>query len=95
MEVALEAGADDVIAEEDGSIEVHTSPEAFEAVVDAMEAAGIKPDSAEVTMRASTDVELDVENGQKVLRFIDALEDLDDTQDVYSNADIPDEAYED
>ena len=63
-------------------------------VVAAMEAAGLKPENAEVTMRASTEVSLDVETGQKVLRFLDMLEDLDDTQDVYSNADIPDEAYE-
>jgi len=95
MEIALESGADDVLSEDDGSIEVHTAPEAFAAVVAAMEAAGLDPDSAEITMRASTDVELDVETGQKVLRLLDALEDLDDTQDVHSNADIPDEAYAD
>ena len=95
MEIALESGADDVLNEDDGSIEVHTSPEAFAGVVAAMEAAGLEPDSSEITMRASTEVELDVETGQKVLRLLDALEDLDDTQDVYSNADIPDEAYAD
>ena len=95
MEIALESGADDVFSEDDGSIEVHTAPEAFAGVVAAMEAAGLDPDSAEITMRASTDVELDVETGQKVLRLLDALEDLDDTQDVHSNADIPDEAYAD
>jgi transcriptional/translational regulatory protein YebC/TACO1 len=60
-----------------------------------MEAAGFEPANSEITMRASTEVELDVESGQKVLRLLDVLEDLDDTQDVYSNADIPDEAYED
>jgi len=95
MEIALEAGADDVVTEEDGSIEVHTSPEAYDGVLAAMEAGGFEPAQAEVTMRASTDVELDVETGQKVLRLIDVLEDLDDTQAVYTNADIPDEAYED
>jgi len=95
MEVALEAGADDIVTEEDGSIEVVTSPEAYTDVAVAMEEAGITPANAEVTMRASLEVELDVEAGQKVVRFIDALEDLDDTQAVYSNADIPDEAYED
>ncbi len=94
MEVALEAGADDIETADDGSIEVLTSPEAFSDVVAAMEAAGVHPENSEVTMRASTDVALDVETGQKVLRFLDMLEDLDDTQDVYSNADIPDEAYE-
>ena len=95
MEVALEAGADDVVTEDDGSIEVITSPEAYAGVVAAMESAGLEPANAEVTMRASTEVELDLETGQKVLKFLDVLEDLDDTQAVYSNADVPDEAYED
>jgi len=95
MEIALEAGADDVVEEEDDSIEVQTSPEAFDAVLAAMQAAGFEPANSEITMRASTEVELDVESGQKVLRLLDVLEDLDDTQEVYSNADIPDEAYED
>ena len=95
MEVALEAGADDIVTEDDGSIEVVTSPEAYTDVVAAMEAAGLTPANSEVTMRASLEVELDVETGIKVLRFMDVLEDLDDTQAVYSNADIPDEAYED
>ena len=93
MEVALDAGADDIETAEDGSIEVTTAPEAFSDVVAAMETAGLKPENAEVTMRASTEVALDVETGQKVLKFLDTLEDLDDTQDVYSNADIPEEAY--
>ena len=93
MEVALDAGADDIETAEDGSIEVTTAPETFSDVVAAMEAAGLKPENAEVTMRASTEVALDVETGQKVLKFLDMLEDLDDTQDVYSNADIPEEAY--
>lgn len=95
MEVALEAGADDVVTDADGSIEVVTSPEAYAAVLEAMNAAGLVPANAEITMRASTEVTLDVETGQKVLKMLDVLEDLDDTQEVYSNADIPDEAYED
>ena len=94
MEAALEAGADDVVTEEDGSIEVITTPEAFTDVVVAMEEGGLTPANSEVTMRASTEVELDVEAGQKVLRFLDVLEDIDDTQAVYSNADIPEGAYE-
>jgi YebC/PmpR family DNA-binding regulatory protein len=94
MEIALEAGADDIVTGEDGSIEVQTSPEAFDAVVAAMKDGGFEPANSEVTMRASTEVELDVDGGQKVLRLLDTLEDLDDTQEVYSNADIPDEAYE-
>jgi YebC/PmpR family DNA-binding regulatory protein len=93
MEVALESGADDIVMGEDGSIEVLTSPEIFSALVAAMETAGVAPANAEVTMRASVEVELDVETGQNVLRFLDILEDLDDTQAVYSNADIPEEAY--
>ena len=93
MEVALEAGADDIAAEEDGSIEVTTSPESFAAIVAAMNEAGLQPENAEITMRASTEVALDAETGEKVLRFLDMLEDLDDTQDVFSNADIPEEAY--
>jgi YebC/PmpR family DNA-binding regulatory protein len=94
LEVALEAGADDIVTEEDGSIEVRTSPEAYDAVLTAMEAAGLEPANSEVTMRATTEVELDVDTGQKVLRLLDVLEDLDDAQDVFTNADIPDEAYE-
>ena len=94
MEVALEAGADDIVTEEDGSIEVVTSPEAYADVVSAMEEAGLTPANSEVTMRANMEVELDVETGQKVLRFLDVLEDLDDAQAVYSNADIPEESYE-
>ena len=93
MGVALDAGADDIVSEADGSIEVITRPEAYSAVLDAMIAAGLTPENSEITMRASVEVELDIETGQKVLRFLDVLEDLDDTQDVYSNADIPQEAY--
>jgi YebC/PmpR family DNA-binding regulatory protein len=93
MEVALDAGADDVVTEDDGSIEVITSPEAYNDVTEAMKAADLTPENSEITMRASLEVELDVETGEKVLRFMDALEDLDDTQDVYTNADIPEEAY--
>ena len=93
MDAALESGADDIVAEEDGSIEVITDPETYSDVKAALEAAGFTAENAEITMRANLEVELDVESGEKVLRLLDALEDLDDTQDVYSNADIPDEAY--
>jgi YebC/PmpR family DNA-binding regulatory protein len=95
LDIALEAGADDVVSEEGGSIEVRTSPEVYADVVTAMEAQGFEPANAEITMRASMEVELDVETGQKLLRLLDHLEDLDDAQAVYSNADIPDEAYAD
>ena len=94
METALEAGAEDIVSDDDGSIEVLTSPEDFEAVRDALRTAGLEYGEAEVTQRASVLVDLDLETGQKVLKFLDMLEDLDDTQDVWSNADIPAEAYE-
>ena len=94
MEAALEAGASDVVTADDGSIEVITSPEAYAQVVEHMTRAGLAPENSEITMRASVEVELDVETGRKVLAFLDVLEELDDTQDVYSNADIPDEAYD-
>lgn len=94
MEAALEAGADDIIASEDGSIEVLTTEDVFVDVKEALVAAEWVPEHSEVTMRASTDIVLDVEQGQKLLKLIDALEDLDDVQDVFTNADIPGEAYE-
>ena len=88
MEVALEAGAEDVIADEDGAIEVVTPPAEFEAVKNALEAAGLKPDVAEVTMRAENTVELTGEDAAKMQRLLDVLEDLDDVQNVYHNAEI-------
>ncbi len=91
MEVAIEAGADDVMTNDDGSVDVIAAEENFSAVKDAMEKAGLTPEHAEVTMHAATQVPVDKEAAEKVLRLIDMLEDLDDTQDVYSNADIPDE----
>lgn len=94
MEAALEAGAEDVVVADDGSIEVITTPESHLQVVDAMSAAGLVPENDEITLRASLEVELDVETGKKVLAFLDRLEELDDTQAVYSNADIPDAAYD-
>ena len=95
LEAALEVGADDVVSfEDDGSTEVLTSPEAFQAVKDALEAAGLVADQAEITMRADTDVAVEGETAQTVARLLDWLEDLDDVQDVYSNADLPAEAYQ-
>ncbi|MCB1760524.1 MAG: YebC/PmpR family DNA-binding transcriptional regulator, partial [Gammaproteobacteria bacterium] len=91
MEAALEAGAEDVVDNDDGSVDVMTSPDDFEAVRTVIEAAGFKPDNAEVTFSASTQAELDQETAEKLLRLVDTLEDLDDVQDVYSNADISDE----
>ena len=94
MEVALESGADDVITADDGSLEVVTSEENFVDLKTALIEAKLEPAHAEVTMRAATDVTLDVEQAQKLIKLIDALEDLDDVQNVYSNADIPAEAYQ-
>jgi len=86
MEVALEAGADDVITDEEGAVEVLTPPSEFEAVRNALEAAGFKPEVAEVTKRAENTVDLDEEGAAKMQKLLDALEDLDDVQDVYHNA---------
>jgi YebC/PmpR family DNA-binding regulatory protein len=86
MEVALEAGAEDVISHEDGAIEVISAAPDFEGVKNALEAAGLKPELAEVTMRAENAIELAGEEGAKMQRLIDALEVLDDVQDVYTTA---------
>ncbi len=88
MEVALEAGADDVIAGEDGSIEVLTPPTEFEAVKNALDASGLKPEIAEVTMRAENTVELSGEDAQRMQKLLDVIEELDDVQDVYHNAEL-------
>jgi transcriptional/translational regulatory protein YebC/TACO1 len=84
--VALEAGADDVITGEDGAIEVLTSPAAFEAVKAALEAKGLKPEIAEVTMRAENTIELAGEDAARMQKLLDVIEDLDDVQDVFHNA---------
>ncbi|BCX81253.1 hypothetical protein MIT9_P0831 [Methylomarinovum caldicuralii] len=94
MEAALEAGAEDVVVHDDGSIEVLTAPEDFEAVKKALEDAGLKPESAEVTMRASTTVSLGAGDAEKMIRLLERLEDLDDVQQVYSNADISEDVLE-
>ncbi len=88
MEVALEAGADDVITDDDGTIEVLCAPADFEAVKSALEAAGLSAEFAEVTMRAQSEVALDGEAAAQMQKLVDALEDLDDTQNVYHNADL-------
>ncbi|MCB1587589.1 MAG: YebC/PmpR family DNA-binding transcriptional regulator [Xanthomonadales bacterium] len=94
IEAALEAGADDVQQfDNDGSMEVLTSPDNFEGVCAAMATAGLKPDEAEVTYRAENDVALVGEQAQTVARFLDWLDELDDVQNVYSNADLGEDAY--
>ena len=94
MDAALEAGADDILTEEDGSVDVLTSTENFSAVKDALAEAGLIADNAEVTMRPDVLSPVALSDAEKVLRMIDRLEDLDDVQDVYTNAEIPEEAYE-
>jgi YebC/PmpR family DNA-binding regulatory protein len=95
MEVALEAGAEDVISEEDGSVMVITSPYTFGQIQDALEAAGFKAVHAEVTMHAATQAEItDIEQAQKIIKMIDMLEDSDDVQNVYSNVHFSDAVME-
>jgi len=91
METALESGADDVATNDDGTIDVTTSAENFETTHHAMKAAGFAPEHAEVTMLASNEVLLDKENAEKMIRLTEMLEDLDDVQNVYSNANYPEE----
>ncbi|MDD0809912.1 YebC/PmpR family DNA-binding transcriptional regulator [Curvibacter sp. RS43] len=86
MEVALEAGAEDVITDDDGAIEVLTAFADFESVKNALEAAGLQPEVAEVTMRAENTIELVGEEAAKMQKLLDILEDLDDVQEVYHNA---------
>ncbi len=88
MEVALEAGAEDVIAGEDGSIEVLCAPAGFEAVKAALAAAGLSPELAEVTMRAENAIALAGDDAERMQKLLDVIEDLDDVQDVYHNAEL-------
>lgn len=91
MDVAFDAGADDIINNSDGSIDIHTTFENFGTVKDALDAAGLSSTNAEVTMLASTEVDLDAADTEKLMNVVDSLEDLDDVQNVYSNANITDE----
>jgi len=93
MEAALEAGAEDIVNNEDGSVELVTQPEEFSTVKEAMESQGMTPEDAEVTMRPATTIALDMDSGEKVLKLLDRLEDLDDVQTVYSNADFPEALF--
>lgn len=91
MEAALEGGAEDIVTNSDGSIDVITEPDNFIDAKEALKTAGYKYENAEITMRASTTSELDKKGAESMLKLLDMLEDLDDVQQVYSNADIPDE----
>ncbi len=91
MELALEAGAEDIVSNDDGSVDVMTAPDEFIAVREAMTAKGSAPEHAEITMRPATSVDLELEDAQSVLKLVEVLEDLDDVQYVYSNAEFSDE----
>ena len=91
MEAAIDAGAEDVIVDDDSSIEVLTGPGEFEEVRDAMRVAGHEAETAQLTMRASTNAQLDVKEATSMIKLLEVLEDLDDVQEVYSNADISDD----
>ena len=91
MEAALEGGAEDIVTNDDNSIDIITNPDNLVDVKEAILAAGYKPENTEVTMRASTTNELDKKSAETMIRLLDALEDLDDVQKVYSNAEIPDD----
>ncbi len=95
MEAAIEAGAEDVLSHDDGSMEVISTPEDFESVRDTMVSVGLEPERAEVTMRASTQAQLEVKQAESMLRLLDILDELDDVQQIYSNADMPDNLLED
>jgi YebC/PmpR family DNA-binding regulatory protein len=91
LEAALDSGAQDVVSNDDGSIDVLTAPDDFGRVNDALAGAGFAPETAEITMRASTNVRIEGDSAEKMLKLLEALEDLDDVQKVYSNADFSDE----
>ena len=94
MEAALDAGAEDVISNDDGSVDVMTTPEDFEVVRDALPGDGLNSVHAEITFTASTEATLNAKEAESMLKMIDLLEDLDDVQEVYSNADIPQEVLD-
>ena len=91
MEVAIESGADDIITNDDGSIDVMTAPDDFFSVKDALVANNLNPEHSQITMEPANRIELNLEDAEKFMKLIDKLEDLDDTQEVYHNADISDE----
>ncbi|GMR08069.1 MAG: Dot/Icm type IV secretion system effector transcriptional regulator CvpC [Gammaproteobacteria bacterium] len=91
IEVAVDAGAEDVLSNDDGSVDVVTAWEALSEVKQAMMDAGLEPEVVDITMTASTSVDLELDEAQKVMRLVDMLEDLDDVQNVYSNADFSEE----
>ena len=95
MEIAIESGAEDVITDEDGSIEVVALPESYLVVKDSLLAADLEPDACQIAMVPQTYSDLDIDTGEKVLRLLDALEELDDVTSVYTNANFPKELLKD
>ena len=93
MEVVLDAGAEDIVTHDDGTVEISCPSEVYVAVVSALNAAKIPIESSEVLQRAGIEISLSESDGEKVMRLVDALEDLDDVQDVYTNADFPDSMF--
>ena len=93
MDVVLDAGAEDVITHEDGSIEVNCAPTDYVAVVSALNEAGMAMESSEIAQRAANEITLSEDDAEKVIKLIDALEDLDDVQEVFSNADFPESIF--
>lgn len=93
MEAALEAGAEDIVNNDDGSLEVLTTPDCYQAVKEALEGAGLEPADADVTMRPDTTVAVSGDDAAATLKLLEMLEDLDDVQNVYTNADIDEDAY--
>lgn len=91
MDAALEAGADDVVSNDDGTVDVVTSVEDFMTVKDAITSAGLEPEAAEIIQKPDIDTEVSLEDAEKIIRLIDMLEDLDDVQEVHSNADFSDD----
>ncbi len=94
MEQALELGAEDIVTDQDGTIAVYTAEKDFVIIKAGLVNAGFEPENAEIALRASIEVELDAESARQLLKMIDMLEDLDDVQNVYTNADIPDSVLE-
>ena len=93
MDVVLDAGAEDIVTHDDGSVEITCPPEAYHDVVNALTEADMPPESSEVVQRAANEISLNDADAEKVMKLIDALEELDDVQDVFTNADFPDSVF--
>ena len=93
MDVVLDAGAEDIVTHEDGTVEINCSAADYVAVVSALNDAKMEIESSEVTQRAENEIEVSESDGEKVMRLVDALEDLDDVQEVFTNADFPESMF--